>query len=44
MSKATLPPRPAPVRRPWTPPVITCLEARPEVTAYSGDSWPIRSR
>jgi hypothetical protein len=31
-----------PKRRRWTPPVITCLEARPEVTAYSGDSWPTR--
>ena len=32
----------AKVKVKWTRPVITCLEARPEVTAYSGDSWPTR--
>jgi hypothetical protein len=42
---STSPPaRPAqrPARRAWTPPRVTCLAARPEISAYSGDinPWP----
>jgi hypothetical protein len=31
-----------PVRRVWTPPRATCVAARPEISAYSGDinPWP----
>ncbi len=29
-----------PVRRRWTRPRVECLETRPEVTAYAGDSGP----
>ena len=38
--------QPAPPKRPWTPPTLTCLQARPEVTAYSGDigPWAIKRR
>ncbi|GAA4468062.1 hypothetical protein [Phytohabitans houttuyneae] len=27
-------------RRAWTRPEVRCLETRPEVTAYSGDTGP----
>lgn len=27
-------------RRTWTRPRVECLETRPEVTAYSGDTGP----
>jgi hypothetical protein len=33
-------PAPPPVRKSWSAPRVTCLEARPEVSAYSGDSGP----
>jgi len=37
------PPPPPPARPIWTQPQVECLESRPEVTAYSGDSgtWPL---
>lgn len=40
-STATPAPTTAPDRRPWTSPRVECLEARPEVSAYSGagDPW-----
>jgi hypothetical protein len=27
-------------KRTWTKPRTECLESRPEVSAYAGDSWP----
>jgi hypothetical protein len=29
-----------PAKKVWKKPVVTCLEARPEVSAYSGDTGP----
>jgi len=37
-TRRTAPPRRA--RRAWTRPAVECLETRPEVTAYSGDTGP----
>jgi hypothetical protein len=39
---SSAPPAKRPARRAWTPPKVTCLAARPEISAYSGDinPWP----